>query len=1151
MKTKPLCPMSWNPLRTVALALFVVVLGGGSGCLLQASPLSEVVPHVLTAMWVLLGASVLIRSGHRRRTRALQEAHLRDQESLFDHLEDCILLVDPEQRIVQVNASGCSQLGYTKSELLALKTTHIFPKATVARLARLELEPDDGAKPVFETAVVRKNSTTYPARISACGLAWQGRRLALYTLRDISQPKQAEVESQRNQSHLRAVFESAGAAISLIDLEGRLVESNRKWLEMIGCEAKELDRREYLNHVHPDDRGLVKGQMLALRRMAIPGFVQEARFAHKTGRIVWGLLSVTSIRDGRGKVEGLLAVVVDITVQKRAEEAIRASQAHLKVLYESAGVGIATADATGRFLDANSRWCGFLGYERDELLALSCLDATHPDDRVAVQGRMSDLLTAKVDSFFLEKRFLRKDGQIVWGLLSVTPIRDDMGQIKEIIGVVIDITARKLAEHKLIENEKFMRTVADGMPGLVSYWRPDLRCSFANVKFAEWFGRTPQEMQGLQLEAIMGHERSQQIKPYLEQVRQGVAVSYERAITKEDGTLGYWWARYIPDIVDGELRGAFVLVTDITGLKQAQQQLEALNVELRGRTRQAEAASLAKSDFLANMSHEIRTPMNAIMGLCHLAMRTELSVKQREYLGGIQDASRSLLALINDILDLSKIESDKVEIERAPFDLKEMLDQSLKMVTERAREKGLTLSLRVEASVPRSVVGDSMRLGQVLLNLVSNAVKFTEHGQVVVATRVLQRFSNRAEFLFEVTDTGIGIATDTLLRLFETFTQADSSTTRRYGGTGLGLAISKRLVELMHGQITVQSRPGQGSTFSFSLPLGLQSASCSAPAALFPDGLRALVVDDDPRAREIMSEILSESGLAVDVASTGAGAIEMLVRSQRRGSAFDFVLLDWRMPEMDGFETARRIREDPRLVDRPSVVLVTGYGRADLQQRAADLRLDGVLLKPVDPEAVRRVLASALDSRRKTAVRTQEDRIACGNLVEVTGGKVLLAEDNEMNRLVALEILGSGGFQVDCACDGREAVDKALAADADYDVVLMDVQMPVMDGIVATTRIRQVNTELPILAMTADALDGERQRCLEAGMNDHLAKPFEPEELLRVIAAWIGFYRKAQFRESGATVRMSTLQDAAGTDQVAHHSLTSGPMQRSSGTRVE
>ena len=1131
MKPKPPLPSIMPRLRTPALALCAGLLASGAGWLVHTNHPSELTARILTAMWVLLGASLLVWADHRRRTQALHRAHQRDQEALFDHLDDSILVVGPDQRIVQANAAGWKGLGYTKPELLALELANIFPEATLARLAGLQAELDRGAKPGFETFVIRKNSTTYSAKVSACAFDLQGRRLTSYTLRDTSQQKQAETETRRSQSHLQAVFESAGAAISMVDLNGRLVEFNRKWPEIIGYAPDELDGRAYLEHVHSDDRALVKRQLLALRQMAIPGFVQEIRFMHKSGSIVWGLLSVTPIRNAQGQMQGLLAVVVDITVQKQAEDVIRASQAHLKALYENAGVGISTTDTNGHYVDFNSRWAEFLGYERGELLAITTLDITHPDDRTAMRARMSDLLSGKVNSFYLEKRFVRKDGQIVWGLLSVTPIRDAAGRIKEIIGVVVDITARKLAEQKLIENEKFMRTVTDAMPGIVSYWGSDLRCTFANIKFVEWFGRTPEAMQGMHLREMLGEDHYREVQPYVETVRQGVPASYERAITKADGTLGYWWARYVPDIVEGELRGVFVLVTDITELKQAQGQLEALNVELRGRTRQAEAASQAKSDFLANMSHEIRTPMNAIMGLSHLVMHTELSAKQRDYLTGIQTASRNLLTLMNDILDLSKIESDKVEIEHAPFDLKETLNQSLGIVMERAREKGLALTLTLDSSVPRAVVGDSMRLGQVLLNLVSNAVKFTEHGQVVVAVKLLHVSPTQAEFLFEVKDTGIGIAEEALPRLFQTFTQADSSTTRRYGGTGLGLAICRRLVELMHGRITVQSRFGHGSTFSFSLPLDLQSPHPTYQGALPSNGQRALVVDDDPASREVLSEILTNMGLMADVASTGAGAIEMLVRSQRRGSAFDVVLLDWRMPELDGFETARRIREDPRLAGRPGLIMVTGYCHVDLKQRANDSGIDGVLFKPVSQELMQATLVDVLTRREKDTAQAQDDGVARNDPEDVSGGKVLLVEDNEMNRLVALEILGSGGFQVECASDGREAVDKALAPDADYDLILMDVQMPVMDGIAATIRIREVNKEVPILAMTADALESERQRCLEAGMNDHIPKPFEPEELLRGIATWIGFYRKAQFLESGATVRMGILKGTAEPDQ--------------------
>ena len=571
----------------------------------------------------------------------------------------------------------------------------------------------------------------------------------------------------------------------------------------------------------------------------------------------------------------------------------------------------------------------------------------------------------------------------------------------------------------------------------------------------------------------------------------------ERQLHRRDGTA--FLARMTGKAVnpaDPEA-GVVWVIDDITHERVIMEQTE------RAR-RMAEDAAMAKSSFLANMSHEIRTPMNAILGMTHLTLQTELNARQRGYLENIRSASRHLLGIVDDILDLSKIEAEKLGIERVEFDLERVVGEACTLLSDKVTAKGLELAVRIAPDVPHTLVGDPLRIGQILLNLGSNAVKFTECGEVVIAIDTVERAETEILLRIAVRDTGIGISEEQRARLFERFQQADTSTTRQYGGTGLGLVISRRLANLMGGELDCDSRPGEGSTFHCTLRLGI---GATAPLGRQPspdfEGQRVLVVDDNETARALMGDMLSRMMFDVETAASGADALRLVEDAARAGRPYRIVYLDWRMEGMDGIELARRIRDVPT-ARPPHLVMVTAYGRDDVINQATANGIHTCLIKPVTAARLFDATKELLDARRRAARDVARLEATSTEVpLAIHGARILVVEDNELNQQVVRELLGQAGVEVDVAANGLEAVRRI--PDGRYELVLMDVQMPVMDGLAATRELRRTPglERLPIIAMTANAMQDDRARCLDAGMNDYVAKPIEPALLFDVLRRWV------------------------------------------------
>ncbi|MBF0193459.1 MAG: transporter substrate-binding domain-containing protein [Magnetococcales bacterium] len=1047
---------------------------------------------------------------------------------LFEASVDPNLIYD-DGNFVACNKAAVNLLGFAnKEDLLQCSPLEISPEfqpdGRESKKRSTEHVEEAFAKgwTRFDWMHKKKNGDELPVEVNLNTIDLEGRTALMVVLHDLTErvkaeeaKRESEDKIRRSQEKLNALFEALPIGVVMFSKEGEILEANSITEDVLGVSKDEHKMRGLREGnwriIRPDGTDMPVEEYPASRVIAGEGMIFNVEMGvyRPQGDLVWISVSAAPIKIEAGG--GAAIAFENITERKAMEEEIKRNNFLSDIALELTNSGYWHVDySEPDFYYQSERAARMLGEElredgryhlQDEWFSrlveanVAASEETAERYQGAIDGKYK-----KYDSIYAYKRPV--DGKIIWLHAAGKLVRDEDGKVKYMYGVYQDITEQKAAEQLLKESEERFREGEQRLQEMLA--SAPIAVGIVNSKRDLVFGN--QRIK--EISSINVGDPVDPIYAKLEQrdaafdimKRDGVARDVEMAINGPDGEIREVLATFMHTVYQGEAANLGWMY-DISMQKAAEKDLA------KARTI-AEEANKAKSDFLANMSHEIRTPMNAIIGMSYLALQTELTNKQRNYIEKVNRSAEALLGIINDILDFSKIEAGKLDMEAVDFHLEDVLDNLANLVGLKAEDKGVELLFDTAPDIPTALVGDPLRLGQILVNLGNNAVKFTEKGEIVLETKIKEIGDKTALLHFNMRDTGIGMTTEQRGKLFKSFSQADSSTSRKYGGTGLGLTISKRLTQMMQGDIWVESEPGVGSSFQFTARLGIQANP--KPRMIVKreelSGLKVLVVDDNASAREILSTMAVSFGMEVVVVNDGNAALKEVANAKAKQIAFDIVLMDWKMPGMDGVSCMEQLQTEADEAP-PAVIMVTAYGRDEAMQVAEQkgVVINSILSKPVTPssllDAIGEVLGRGVVREDGVARHSQENTVA---MQALRGAHLLLVEDNEINQELALELLANGGISAKTAGNGQIALDILNSGEV-FDGVLMDVQMPIMDGYTAASKIREQEKfkDLPIIAMTANVMSSDLEKAEKAGMNGHIGKPINVYEMFNTMTKWI------------------------------------------------
>ncbi|MEA3210936.1 MAG: hypothetical protein QOE70_3993 [Chthoniobacter sp.] len=1062
---------------------------------------------------------------------------------LFEHSSEAHLLLE-EGAVVDCNEAAVQMLGYPdKPSLLGTRLSDLSAEVPPEsmRLADPSGENAGLSYPAgaahFEWRHRRRDGTEFLVGVRLQPVDFEGRPILLAVWHDLGERPRAEAAVGEGEERFHAFIEHSPALAFVKDHQGGYVYINKLMEEQFGFSSADIQGKHDRDWLPPEAAAALSASDAQILESGQPSRIVEVLPSVNGGAVEWLVLKFPiDTADGRRFVGG---VGIDVTWQKDAERVLQEREAQFRDLFDEAPVAYHELDLAGRIARVNKTELAMLGYAADEMVGRPVWDFLIED---AAEKVVPHAITGELQPESYQRTFRKKGGGKVPVLMRNKLINDAAGQVCGMRSTLQDISALKRIEEDLRDAEEKYRSIFENAIEGIFQSTPEGSFLSVNPALATIYGfasadELMRSVTHIGRQLYVDPQRRQQFAAIIAE-KESVK-DFESQIRRKDGVVTWISerARAVRDI-DGKLLYYEGTVEDITARRETERTIR------QARDTALESVRL-KSEFLANMSHEIRTPMNGIIGMTGLLLDTELTPKQRDFTQTISSSADSLLTIINDILDFSKIEAGMLTFEEIDFSLSTVVEGAVELLAARAAGKGIELASLVYSDVPVALRGDPGRLRQVLTNLVGNAVKFTDHGEVIVRAELAEETDDEACIRFKVSDTGIGIAPDVQRKLFQAFVQADGSTTRKYGGTGLGLAICKQLVRQMRGEMGVESQPDRGSTFWFTARLPKQRRTVrSAPRKGQLEGKRVLIVDDNATNRQILHHLFSSWGMYEEQAASGQEALGILRRGAARGKSFDLVVLDMQMPGMDGFELARAIKSEPRL-QSPKLVVLTSLDRQDDAGLLREMGVEAYLTKPVKQsplhDCLTNVLSVDLESRelKSGLVALQGKKIVAP--VPTANVRILIAEDNVVNQKVALHQLQRLGYLADVVDDGRAALNALTKAT--YDLVFMDCQMPVLDGYAATQELRQ--SELPeartwIVAMTANSLEGDREKCIAAGMDDYISKPVKMDDLHAAIERFAGLRRiELEARELGgvAAIDLKAIASFRDLDQFTGEDL--------------